>query len=771
MRTQTLPLTRPPAEPVAARRGAGPAGLLPGELVAGRFEVRRCLGQGGMGQVFEAFDRELGEAVALKVIRPEFAGDPRAAAALKREVQLARHISHPNVCRLYELFHHRREAGRAWGREPPPTLFLTMELLAGTTLAERLARDGALPLVELRQRTRQLAAALDAAHDAGVIHRDLKSGNVMLAADRLVVTDFGLARPVTGAARRGARKVCGTPGYLAPEVVAGGEATAASDVYAFGMVLHEMATGRRPGVEPPSPRTHRPELPPAWDEVVRRCLDPDPARRFPRAGDAVAVLLPSGSQLLMGKPGVRILGLVVAIFLVVGLFLSGDYRGHAAEPQVTTSDQRALRLYSLGVEQLDARRVDEAITALRSALEIDPGLAMAHAKLASAYRFQGRPHGETYHHLRRALELSHRLTPFEELYVKAWVATLDGSPETVAQWTLLSRLHPGGLTGHYNLGAAHFLYDLRYDLAADALEEASRQRSEPFMAIVLDRLGSCRLALGRGDEALASYAASWEIAEHPYAGFGLGLVAARRHDEARERLATALRHPSPRYRADAYLALAALHADLGELDDALAAATGAAYLAEAETLGPVVLSSARFVRLALARRLDDPGALAAARGSALAAAREVMAGDLPPGSFPAAKLAVLGKLLARDGAVAYAEEVLSAVSEVAGRAAFPAYKAYAALLQGEVEAARGNFEVAVSQLERSLTLAETFQVHDSLAVAYCTVGRGEAAREHARWIVEHRGMAFAETLTDEGLVAVNVLTWHDAQPGRTALLY
>jgi len=258
-----------------------------GELVAGRFRIERFLGQGGMGQVFAAFDLELGESVALKTLRPEQADNPRLLAAFKREVGLARQVTHPNVCRLFDLFTLPATESR-----PRPVSFVTMELLEGASLRDLLARRGRLNEEEALDLGRQIAAALDAAHGVGVVHRDLKPGNVILAQGaagvRAVVCDFGLAAsdPLRSSPSRtaGAELRGGTAGYLAPEQMQGGEVTPALDLYAFGVVLHRMLTGRLPGAGDSAGRT---ELPAGWAGPIERCLERDPAKRPRSAGKVI----------------------------------------------------------------------------------------------------------------------------------------------------------------------------------------------------------------------------------------------------------------------------------------------------------------------------------------------------------------------------------------------------------------------------------------------------------------------------------------------------
>jgi tetratricopeptide (TPR) repeat protein/tRNA A-37 threonylcarbamoyl transferase component Bud32 len=306
-----------------------------GEVIAGRFRIVRFLGRGGMGEVYEAEDLELRERLALKTIRPEIARIPATMERFKQEIQLSRRVTHVNVCRVFDVFHHRGD-----GPDGDVT-FLTMELLQGETLAERIRREGKMTTAQALPLVGQMATALAAAHQAGIIHRDFKSANVMLVpkapgerAVRAVVTDFGLAHSADAGEGTGVTVtagVAGTPEYMAPEQLEGRRATAAADVYALGLVIYEMITGARPftGDTPlaaalkrlrdpaPSPRDLIPDLDPRWERMILRCLERDPALRFAGAEDLLAAL--GGEELPAAAPRKRRLKLALAGAVLLSL--------------------------------------------------------------------------------------------------------------------------------------------------------------------------------------------------------------------------------------------------------------------------------------------------------------------------------------------------------------------------------------------------------------------------------------------------------------------
>ncbi|MBL8113291.1 MAG: protein kinase, partial [Acidobacteria bacterium] len=299
-RSPTSSLETAPARPgrLQISRGSGApqgAGLAPGTVLAGRYRIAGLLGRGGMGEVYRAEDLVLGQDVALKFLSKELETDPDALERLLSEVRNARQISHPHVCRVHDV-------GQAGDRH-----FLTMEYVDGEDLSTLLHRIGRLPAKKAVEVARQICAGLSAVHEKGVVHRDLKPGNVMLDGHgRVRITDFGLA--VAGSHAAG--EIAGTPAYMAPEQLAGEPATPRTDLYALGLLLYEIFTGVRPFEAasfaewrevhsrqlPAPPGSHVGDLDPAVERIVLRCLEKDPARR-PSKASAVALALPGGDPL------------------------------------------------------------------------------------------------------------------------------------------------------------------------------------------------------------------------------------------------------------------------------------------------------------------------------------------------------------------------------------------------------------------------------------------------------------------------------------------
>jgi serine/threonine protein kinase len=295
--------------------------LSAGQVVAGRFEILRFLHSGGMGEVYEAWDSDLKERIALKTIRLDIASSPIAIERFKTEVKQARAISHVNVCRVYEAFSDELMPGdRIW--------FLTMALLEGPTLSEHLRKHGPFPPAKALELIEQMAAGLTAAHELGIVHRDFKSSNVMLVnagegRARAVITDFGLSLKILSELGGGQATREGTRDYMAPEQARGGYVGFAADQYSFGVVVCEMLTGRLP-IRPMSvaEKCLLPQGFPSrrWETVIHRALAFRPEDRFKSVSDMVAALNP---KRLSRSAWISLAAFVSAAVLVVAALVLG----------------------------------------------------------------------------------------------------------------------------------------------------------------------------------------------------------------------------------------------------------------------------------------------------------------------------------------------------------------------------------------------------------------------------------------------------------------
>src|SRR6478736_266415 len=319
-----------------------------GALVADRYEVRRFIARGGMGEVYEAYDRQLQERVALKTVSSSASDSPRAIRDLKAEVQLARRVTHAHVCRIYDLGTHTLKNGGV-------VHFLTMEFVEGETLGQILRARGALTLDRCDQFARGLLQGLAAAHAAGILHRDFKSDNVMVRRNdggRLtpVILDFGLARHLDerSRARSSGQTMVGTLAYMAPEQVEGAPLSKATDIYAFGVVWFEMLTGKLPFANSPqrgalerltkppnAPSVLNREVPRMVDAAVLRCLARSPTQRFQTAQGVLDALDATPSVPLKRSP-LLIMQIAAASLLLVGfVYAIGSQQPRVVNLQAT----------------------------------------------------------------------------------------------------------------------------------------------------------------------------------------------------------------------------------------------------------------------------------------------------------------------------------------------------------------------------------------------------------------------------------------------------
>lgn len=274
------------------------AGL--GDVLGGRYRLVELLGQGGMATIYRATDSALGRDVAVKVLHPEYGHDPDFVARFRQEAHAAASLSHPGIVGVFDFG--TDEAGP----------YLVMELVDGEDLAALIRRNGPLPPRQAARLVAEVARALDAAHERGIVHRDVKPGNIMLTSNgRVKVTDFGIARAWADARLTLPGTTLGSVHYFSPEQALGEPATAASDIYSLGIVLYELLTGRRPwegdsaasvamariSASPPSASEIRPSVPPALDAIDRKAMAPEMTDRFASAGamaDALEAFLEEG---------------------------------------------------------------------------------------------------------------------------------------------------------------------------------------------------------------------------------------------------------------------------------------------------------------------------------------------------------------------------------------------------------------------------------------------------------------------------------------------
>jgi serine/threonine protein kinase/predicted Zn-dependent protease len=360
-----------PLHEVAASSEVAP--FSPGYVLAHRYQIIERIGKGGFGFVYSARDLELEVTVAIKILRPEMETHLETIRRFKQEIQLARKVTHENVCRIYDVgFYSQGEY-----RIP----FLSMELLEGETLDRRLKEEGALALDDVSRITLQVVRALGAAHAAGIVHADLKPANIMLvpseAGPRAVVTDFGLASVQTAASEEEEREiVIGTPAYMAPEQVQGENLTPAADYYALGCTLYHLISGELPfrgnsaqetaqlRLEKAPPKLT--EVPANWISIVRDLMDPEPESR-----------LASGAELRRRLEGARpriqialalLLTLVVGVSVLTYALQSDGPIDYGDFELSLPTDSRTLALYEEGQRSWDEFRVDDAIRIWEGAL-------------------------------------------------------------------------------------------------------------------------------------------------------------------------------------------------------------------------------------------------------------------------------------------------------------------------------------------------------------------------------------------------------------------
>ena len=287
------PLPGKPAPPRIQRPQSNPSMLQPGAILGQRYEILQILGEGGMGAVYKARDRELNRMVALKVIRPDLAGNQAIIDRFKQELLLATQVTHKNVIRIYDL------------SEADGMKFITMEYVEGEDLRGLMQQKGKLTPEEAVEIMQQTCRALEAAHSAGIIHRDLKPQNIMRdKTGRILVMDFGLARTLEGDGMTQTGALVGTMDYMSPEQALGKDLDQRSDVFALGLIFYELLTGKMPykadsvvasllkrTQERAAPvSSHDASIPKPLSNIVGKCMEPDVKLRYQSSAEILADL-------------------------------------------------------------------------------------------------------------------------------------------------------------------------------------------------------------------------------------------------------------------------------------------------------------------------------------------------------------------------------------------------------------------------------------------------------------------------------------------------
>jgi serine/threonine protein kinase/tetratricopeptide (TPR) repeat protein len=448
------------------------------------FRVVERLGEGGMGVVYKAIDERLERVVALKVLTPSVAGDEQHRARFLREARAEAAVTHPNIATVYEV----DEAG---GR-----IFLALEFIEGETLRQKLAH-GPLEMGAALEVGLAVVRALGKAHGAGIVHRDLKPDNVMVSYDGQVkVLDFGLAQlldaapPSTRPDLASSQHIVGTPAYMAPEQLTGARVDARTDLFAIGVLLYELLTGRRPFAgttvlavaaslerdTPEPPSTYRPAVPPPLDALVLRCLAKAPEDRFGSADELAAALeevLPettavrqlsarTRAQLRAHRkerpawvaPVVLTLGALGA-GVVIALTPTGEGAKRPARPPVTTdtpvatpvtslplpnsASPEALAAYRAGVQALRDASWGVAMENFRRAAELDPTMTLANLRFAQTALDMPVPMTEVRESFRKALQGRAQLSPRDQALLSALEPVITEDPPDMTKQ--IERIH------------------------------------------------------------------------------------------------------------------------------------------------------------------------------------------------------------------------------------------------------------------------------------------------------------------------------------------
>lgn len=392
-----------------------PSELTIGSTFAGRYQIIEELGKGGMGKVYKALDTEIEERVAVKLLRPEIAGDENMIRRFKNELKFARKITHKNVCRMYDL------------NEYENIKYITMEYVAGEDLKSSIRRMGPLTAGKAVFIAKQMCKGLKEAHELGVVHRDLKPQNIMIDRDgNTRIMDFGIARFLKTKGMTETGMMIGTPHYISPEQVTGKDIDKRSDIYSLGIIIFEMVTGRVPfeGETPiniafmhktekaPDPRKFNAQVPLDLSRMILKCMEKDKKKRYQSAEEVLSDLrkiekeIPTTDRMLPKKEPstaraiaskLRLKKLLIPALVIIALAIAGiiirlylppsEISKPSTAPTVSSEKEN---YFIAGKEYWEDKNYPEAVNQFKKILELEPENLEALLSLASILKEQGK---------------------------------------------------------------------------------------------------------------------------------------------------------------------------------------------------------------------------------------------------------------------------------------------------------------------------------------------------------------------------------------------
>jgi serine/threonine-protein kinase len=491
-----------------------------GAIFAGRYEVLDELGSGGMGKVYRVYDRKLEEEAALKVIRPEIAADRKTIERFKNELKVARKIAHKNVCRMYDL------------GEDNGLHFIAMEYVPGEDLRSFVRRSGHLTSGKAVSIAKQVCEGLAEAHRFGVIHRDLKSSNIMIDREgNARIMDFGIARTFESREITGLGIIIGTAEYMSPEQARGQKVDQRTDLYALGIILYEMVTGRVPFEDeitlnilrkheieqPHPPKVLNPEITDSLNRLILKCLEKPAERRYQTAGDLLRDLnavqttfvkvakprarterrsmvprpRPRGWQILVS--GIILLALASVAYLLFRPPGPGD-RPKPSTPEgkigVITSPKNLIAVLPFEVVSLDSRYLNLGkglADGVRTCLSI-AGLSVLSSKSSEELKVSGQRSEEMQKaRVEKYLEGTARI---EKEAITVSVNLIDSATEAIIWARLYDRKLEGGLGGVVDDISVDIARQVRQPLGQDQLRAVQRRGSSNLDAVIAMYAGS-----------------------------------------------------------------------------------------------------------------------------------------------------------------------------------------------------------------------------------------------------------------------------------------